>query len=74
MVKRNTDGTLFVGEVTGKVEEPVTVIEEIKEVDEIIADDEPGEVIEAEIVSEPKKVIKRPVKRTTTAKRVIKRK
>lgn len=71
MVKRNTDGTLFVGEVIGDVKEIPCETPVIEETADNI---EEPEKVEPEIVEKPKVVIKRPAKKTETAKRVIKRK
>lgn len=70
MVKRNTDGTLFVGEVISEDSYETPVIEEAAD---NIKEPEP-EKVEPEIVEKPKVVIKRPAKKTETAKKIIKRK
>lgn len=71
MVKRNTDGTLFVGEVIGDVKEIPCETPMIEETADNI---EEPEKVEPEIVEKSKVVIKRPARKTETAKRVIKRK
>lgn len=73
MVKRNTDGTLFVGEVIGDVKEIPCETPVIEETADNIKEPEP-EKVEPEIVEKPKVVIKRPAKKTETAKKIIKRK
>lgn len=74
MVRRNADGTMFVGEVVEEVK-PVPVTEEIEETEDTAEVDETEEV-EEEAEAEEEKPKKTVIRRTTsrTRAKTIKRK